>query len=299
MLRNLLYFIACRFANFLAWGIGFVSVNHVKIDSAQSGSIIKGRSIWNWFPVAIGNLFFRLRQPSIQVLPLKEWIHWEIVVAGVLGRSVEPMVWGVRTKILPGETLAELLKQDRHSEQQKRDWVVLAGQALAELHQQSVELESFGSVALSHADASVCNVMIEPVQADSIRERMVENQRANWFDFDLRHDLHVSAIDRQADDLRALIFTALVCCRWNEIGYLLNGLKLVYPNCQVWHVLRNVVANPKHKLDTFHLAQLRRANGSTRYWCQTVALVDLIQVEATCVAELRPEVCSEPKNDDV
>jgi hypothetical protein len=272
MLRNLLHFIAGRFANFLAWGIGFVSVNHIHIDSERSHSIIKTRSIWNWIPLTIGNFVFRFRVPAIRVLPTWEWIEWESAVNSAMRQKSERIKSGVRTEKLPGEPLGKLLKQTRYSEQQKRGWVELACRALVSLHEIRV-----GSSLLSHADASVSNVMIVRADGQSSEVGQVRaGQSATWFDFDLRHDLTAASIDRQADDLRALIFTALVCCQWNDVQSLIDGLKLAYANSEVWAALKQVLANRKLDCDVFHLAQLRRANRSRAHWAQLESIVDLV-----------------------
>jgi hypothetical protein len=274
MLRNLFHFIAGRFANFLAWGIGFVSVNHIHIDSERSHSIIKMRSMWNRIPVTIGSFVFRFRDPAIRVLPTREWIEWESAIQSAMGQKSERIKSGIRSEKLPGEPLAKLLKQTEYSEQQKRDWVVLACRELANLHQ--IRLDP-GNVHLSHADASVSNVMIVRADGQSSEVGQVRaGKSATWFDFDLRHDLTAASIDRQADDLRALIFTALVCCRWNDVQSLIDGLKLAYANSEVWAALKQVLANRKLDCDVFHLAQLRRANRTRANWAKLVSIVDLV-----------------------
>lgn len=274
MLRNLLHFLNSRFSNFLAWGIGFVSVNHVHIDLGQSNSIIKTRSIWNWIPVTIGNIVFRFRDPAIRVLPTSEWIEWELAIHSRMGQKCERIRSGIRNAKLPGEPLDKLLKQTQYSEQQKRGWVELACRELASLHR--IRLEP-GNVIMSHADASVSNVMIVQADGRSSEETQASARpSATWFDFDLSHDLSVAMIERQADDLRALIFTALVCCRWNEVKSLIDGLKIAYASPEVWAALKQIVTGGKLDRDVFHLAQLRRANPLRAHWAQLELVADLI-----------------------
>lgn len=282
MLSNPLHFLAHRFACFLAWGIRFVSVNKVRTDASQVNLIIKSRSTWNWIPVTMGNLVFRFRVPAIRVLPTAEWIEWESAIQIRLGNHFQRVGSGVRTEKLRGETLAELLQQNQYSERQKLAWVELACRELARLHQIRLELDD---VLLSHADASVANVMIERTncsafEKDHDRQKQgAANSSAIWFDFDLRHDSGVSVFARRADDLRALIFTALVCCRWERMDVLLEELKQAYSNREVWAELSRKVSSGQLPFDVFHLAQLRRANKSTAHWEQIERMIDLLKSE--------------------
>ena len=86
----------------------------------------------------------------------------------------------------------------------------------------------------------------------------VETQTAEWFDFDLRHDFRVAAVQRQADDLRSLLFSAGYFLPEAALGKLVDLVKRAYPCEDVWAALQRQLLSGWFWLDLFHLSQTRR-----------------------------------------
>jgi tRNA A-37 threonylcarbamoyl transferase component Bud32 len=148
--------------------------------------------------IAAGNGLMRIQGGLSECLRCREWIEWEISIAHLLDRDVRPLHhgMGITLPIIPGVSLAELLKSAA-SLDQKQHGIQLAGRALRDFHQQTVTACGIVDWRLSHGDATCENVII-----------WGNDNRAAWIDFDMRHRIHVATLDRQADDLRALIWSS-------------------------------------------------------------------------------------------
>jgi hypothetical protein len=307
MYRSTLAFFCFLLGHLLRW----VRINRVPKpfpDRSQPESdwIVKTRKWYAEFPRWIGNLFFRFRHPSISVLPTAEWINWEqrlengIVASG----SAADPGHTLRLARLKGTTLARLLQLEHledwpdpvagsakniHSgpktlEDLKLNSVRWAAKGLYQFHQRALEgpvpnrswdsrslpnpqadLKQTPTVLLSHADATVTNVMVD-----------WQEQRAVWFDFDLRHDLTTAAELRQADDLRAFLYSAAISSPWRDLEEVLQVVQEEYPKPAVWRALRNQVADDQLQLDWFHWSQLVRCQG--RYWKNAPLLTQILLV---------------------
>jgi len=148
--------------------------------------------------IAAGNGLMRIQGGLSECLRCREWIEWEISIAHLLDRDVRPLHHrtGITLPMIPGISLAELLKSDVCMDH-KRQGMQCAGQALRAFHQQTVTIGGVIDWRVSHGDATCENVIIQG-----------SDNRAAWIDFDMRHRLSVAAIDRHADDLRALIWSS-------------------------------------------------------------------------------------------
>jgi hypothetical protein len=161
----------------------------------------KRRMRWAGGLLRLGNAYLRIQRMPVRILPLGEWLQWERQVADVLGREarISPDGTGLETPFLTGETLAEILGGP-WPPPDKLLALQLAARALRLLHLKSVRRSESESWVLSHGDATCHNVVVNLSAAS-----------ADWIDFDLRHAWECPAIERQADDLRALAFSSAAC----------------------------------------------------------------------------------------
>ena len=216
----------------------------------------KSRAWWSCFPVKFGNLCFRFRTPRLQVLPKRQWIEWECLLNP--SSRIEKDLWGnqLLLKMLPGQPLESIfaakLKSSASNIEAALDLIGIAAGSLKEFHQRTVNVDG-QDVLLSHGDASVANVMIDQTLGSGI-----------WFDFDLQHDLAESALTRQADDLRALLFTSAAWSNIDDIPRVVAFLREAWltdateHQRQVWAELKRLIGDGSLRWDLFHQAQCRR-----------------------------------------
>ena len=119
----------------------------------------------------------------------------------------------------------------------------MALRSLTQFHQHIITLEPDDTVLLSHGDATVRNVMFDAT-----------TNSVTWFDFDLRHDLTVSATARHADDLRAFLFSAAHYFSMEDLPDLVRVARENYSDSKVWVELSKQVSSPWFRFDLFHLA---------------------------------------------
>ena len=249
-----------RLLDLIAWCIAHVRINRVLFETTDGREYVrKQRSTFGWILILIGNIVFRFRPVPLQVLSLRTWLDWEkrvqtsygIALPKRLGRGLlMPKAHGC----LLSDALSKLTDEAAHVE-------LLSG-TLAELyrlHQFEIEMgteDDPQSVSLSHGDASINNVIYD-----------ASTNSACWFDFDLRHDLRLSADFRHADDLRAFLFTAvpsLTCesCSEDAIRRLLESLRNAYPCEATWESLNEILNSRWFAVDVFHRAQMFRSKAS-------------------------------------
>jgi hypothetical protein len=256
----------------LAWGNQFLKINRVSFSPSQKDYLIKKRIPGSEILIAIANLLFRFHNPQVQILRNSEWFQWERRVGEILGRPpIQRLKRGLLVPKLAGQTLNQVLQQPEISEQEKYHWLGLATRSLLDLHQKSFPI-GHASVFLSHADATVCNVMVNR-----------EKNEVQWFDFDLRHDVKAAALERHADDLRALILSATICCQWNDLNELLAVARQNYAHPEVWKVLKGRFSVSHFSYDLFHLAQLRRVKYSAADGAQMDELVSKLLCSDGCL----------------
>ena len=257
--------------NFCVAVIQRVCINHVSfVEMEKTERVLKHRVWWSRALIVIGNWVFYFRRPSIRVLPTREWLDWEQAIK-LSNRSNKPLVTCQRqdrnlreliTEKICGETLADLLRCNETDETRKLRLIGFATQSLLRLHQRRVASDSTtnskqnpaterSEILLSHADATAQNVMID-----------LETEIAEWFDFDLQHDLREPAAIRHGDDLRALLFSIIYCCRWNDLQKVVNNVHRNYPTTEVWQALKEQISSRRFRRDIFHQAQIRRSRES-------------------------------------
>jgi hypothetical protein len=234
-------------AKMIALFMAGVRVNWIQtLEREEQAWIYKRRSIWSGPIVLAGNLVLAIRKPRMKVLGLKAWIEWERLVQSQLrGVTIEPAKNGIGYPRISGTPLSRLLAGSE-TVTEKRNYIAIATRSLAKLHSQAMPLDD-NQVQLSHADAACYNVLVDE-----------ERQNAEWFDFDIRHDLRDPASLRFADDLRALIFTSAVFFDAPSLPLMVAIVRDEYSDTNVWLQLQILVSDRRLDFDLFHQAQVRR-----------------------------------------
>ncbi len=250
------------FSSWLSFGIQFVKINRITFEQRNGKDFVcKSRTPLSAALISTGNFVFRNRRVPIRVLYRSEWIDWEKSVDQALGNDsicdLETSSKRLLLSRIPGQPLATCMNQTT-DDATKLQMVAAATAALWNLHQHSLD-----GWPLSHADASVQNVMFDR-----------ETGNAQWFDFDLRHPESTKAIARHADDLRALIFTAVIFFTEKSVAQLADIFIQNYPTPEVWSEW--IDQSPTwFSSDVFHRAQIHRANRSNKSGSKICSRIEL------------------------
>jgi hypothetical protein len=150
------------------------------------------------YVLPLGNAYLACQGATARVLPLGDWMSWELAVAQVLGRATNVAADGAGLVIpsATGKSLGTILREDGLLVD-KLSALKSAASALRELHTKSMHRTDAPRWPLSHGDATCDNTIVNAT-AD----------RAEWIDFDMRHEWSLGPDERHADDLRALVFSA-------------------------------------------------------------------------------------------
>jgi tRNA A-37 threonylcarbamoyl transferase component Bud32 len=194
--------------------------------------------------IAAGNQYLRIQGALSECLRCHEWIDREVAIGQILGRDVQPLPKrrGVALPFIEGETLASLLKSSV-SWEQKRQGLFLAGQVLADLHHRKLTACGIEKWPLSHGDATSNNVIVDRREG-----------RANWIDFDMRHQTELPALARQADDLRALIWSSAALVEKSAYEETIASVCDGYADMEVIDEMRNLTRRTRLP-SVFQLAQ--------------------------------------------
>jgi hypothetical protein len=145
----------------------------------------------------------------------------------------------LRLPLLPGETLAALLGRTRAWTGGAAEAMRAAWRALRVLH--GLDEEAHGSRrSFSHADATVANVLVDATGA------------ARFIDFESVHAERLGAVERRADDLRALVVSAAAALGGGS-GELIAFARAAAAEAGLSAALRAVMRSTAH--DPIHLAQ--------------------------------------------
>ena len=226
--------------------IRFVNINRVTFETVEGTEYVrKSRSRFSWVLITIGNLVFRLRLVPVQVLYTRTWLQWETSLAQAIRNETLTPAETLVVRKLPGESLASVL---RHGDDEvKWNAMIAATRALVRLHSAVVDSNGMDKIRASHGDASTLNALYD-----------AESGIAAWFDFDLRHALHIPADRRHADDLRSLLFTAGAFFPIDQVDRLVDCVRQEYANPVVWNELKKQITSLWFIVDLFHLSQVRR-----------------------------------------
>jgi glycosyltransferase involved in cell wall biosynthesis len=208
--------------------------------------IAKRRRWFSRWIIAPGNLYLRWLDSKVRVLPDRLWQRWECAVNRRL-YGIECRVDSRRWLLLPrwpGTVLAEFGADIRLARDDRLRALATASHAMRGLHQIDMALYDGTAGRFSHGDATLKNVMYDPVSA-----------RARWFDFDTVHDPSEPPLARQADDIRALLYSALESFFDVPVSVLLETIEAAYDDRAVWDHLRVLHARKALHTSTYHLAQ--------------------------------------------
>ncbi|WP_165073714.1 BUD32 family EKC/KEOPS complex subunit [Paludisphaera rhizosphaerae] len=96
---------------------------------------------------------------------------------------------------------------------------------------------------LCHGDATLRNVVHDP-----------ESSSARWIDFDTVHE-PAEITERQADDVRAVLYSALGVLWDAPVGTILDTVQAGYRNPGIWQHLRDRLRDGPIHAGPFHMAQ--------------------------------------------
>jgi hypothetical protein len=211
-----------------------------------------------WFgPLLIGpgNLYLRLLQSRVRILPGAEWQSRERALHRVLhGIELEtgPRGWLILPR-WPGMVLADYAQSRIDPAPARLRGLGAASRALRDLHR--VELARADGVCerLSHGDATLRNVLFDP-----------ETGEARWFDFDTAHDPGLAPAWRHGDDLRALMYSSVESFADVPVTMLLRTVRDAYADPGPWEQLRDRLARGALHRSPLHFAQACPPDGRRR-----------------------------------
>ena len=222
------------------------------VDQGDVAVVIKSRRSGSRVAIYSGNLYLKLQKCEVEILRTDEWIRWEKAVQSAMNRTTcvqkaESIADNSHTftrRYVSGSSLRDVLNEGLYSEEVKFSAIGWAVDSLCQLHLRSADWGSGVNQSVSHGDATVNNVIVN-----------VDLQEANWIDFDMRHLPNVSELDRHADDLRALIFSAATCLPVSRLQRLAEtAIASLNDRCLLTR-FRDRLANEWSQLNTFQLAQ--------------------------------------------
>jgi hypothetical protein len=186
--------------------IDAVRVNVVS-QTTISGQIgwLKRRKMGMDQVIQLGNIFLRISHSRIWMLPnCATWVQWEMDCFTLLyGDRVQPQRSGDRgfwVNAMPGRSLLQWLEQGPLTPAMMR----AAGQIFRQAHACH---SPFFRAGWSHGDSHLANVMYDAT-----------TEQATLIDFETQHWQHLSAVERQADDLLIVVLDILGRCEnWAEL----------------------------------------------------------------------------------
>jgi glycosyltransferase involved in cell wall biosynthesis len=215
-------------------------------DASSLPKIAKRR---RWFgPLLIGpvNLYLRLLEANLRVLPWAEWHTRERTLHRVL-HAIE-LESSTRSWLTlprwPGVVLADYARSPIDPASARLRGLAAATCALRDLH--LVELRGADGVTerLSHGDATLRNVLFDPLTG-----------AAHWFDFDTAHDPGLVASWRHGDDLRAMLYSAVESFVDVPVAHVLRTIWRSYADPDPWEQLRDRLARGALHQSPLHFAQ--------------------------------------------
>jgi glycosyltransferase involved in cell wall biosynthesis/SAM-dependent methyltransferase len=207
---------------------------------------------WEW---QAGGGLVMVRKMTVRVLPAWEWqarerelhrvLHGIELESGPRGRLILPR-W-------PGVVLADHARDRIGHATQRLRGLYAASRALRALH--GVELVVAGGTRerLSHGDATLRNVLFDP-----------ETGEARWFDFDTAHDPGRGPAWRHGDDLRALIYSAVESFADLPVASLLRTIRDAYSETGPWEQVRDRLTRGDLHRSPLHYAQASPPIGRRR-----------------------------------
>ena len=225
-----------------------VRLNRIERRRAPDGApLIAKRRRWyaRWL-IGPGNLYLRWLGAGVVVLNDRQWQARERAVLHQLhGIEFGPdsQGWLILPE-WPGVTVARYLADQRHSPADRLLALAASSRALHALHRVEIACPGDELPGVSHGDATLRNVHYDP-----------ESRQAYWFDFDTSHLPSVPPIARHADDLRALLYSALEAGNDLPVADLYHAIRRAYTDARPWNQLHaHLRSRPLHHTP-FHFAQ--------------------------------------------
>ncbi|AMV36345.1 hypothetical protein [Planctomyces sp. SH-PL62] len=210
--------------------------------------IAKRRRWYSPWLIAPGNLYLRWLEAGVLVLPDHPWRDWERAVHRRLYGiecEIDPQGW-LLLPLWPGVALDEHANDLTIPLRERLHAIATAVRALKQLHEIETRLLDGEIGRLSHGDATLRNVVYDR-----------DSSRARWFDFDTVHEPSSPPIARRADDLRAVLHSALEAVRDATVSDLFETVRAAYDERAVWDHVRGLLARGSLHASPFHLAQAR------------------------------------------
>ena len=178
---------------------------------------------------------FALFDTGLRVLAYRGWIDRERRMYELLRRApIRVDDDAIILPMLPGRTLASLLGDPASSEADCLRAAELAVAALMELHR----------AGCTHGDAIAENVLVDLAAGT-----------AHWVDFEIAHDARCPFVWRRADDLRALLATALLPTPDDRLDAMLVRIVDSCPDAAVKRQLAEQFRSILRRPLPFHLGQ--------------------------------------------
>ena len=228
-------------------------LHHIRYLHQDVGAVVmKSRRAGSRVAIFWGNLYLQLQKCDVEILRTDEWIRWEKAVQiankqADFGQTTEISAGNSHSFIrrhVPGSSLRDVLKEDRYSNELKFSAIRWAVDSLCQLHHRPADWGSGIIQSVSHGDATVNNVIVN-----------FDSRAAHWIDFDMRHLPQVSELDRRADDLRALLFSAAVELPISRFPRLAETAIASLHDRRLLNRFRERLTNEWGQLNTFQLAQ--------------------------------------------
>jgi hypothetical protein len=235
-------------SGWLGWNLSRVRLNVIepRLASGHPPLIAKRRRWFTPWLIRPGNFYLRWLDSKVTVLPDRHWHHWERAVHRRLYEfecRVDSRGW-LLIPFWPGIVLAEIGADSRLSHHDRLRALATASHALLELHRIDMPLYDGTRGRFSHGDATLRNVIYD-----------LASDRAYWFDFDTVHDPSEAPIGRHADDLRAVLYSALETFADLPVSDIFETVTSAYDDRAIWDHLRVRLTRRLLHNSPFHHAQ--------------------------------------------
>jgi hypothetical protein len=202
-----------------------------RVKTCQTGRVLQDGQVFYWrrrawwigWLVPLMNRALRGTRPKVLLLETGSWQRREVQGHRRLNGVDVPMrAHGVLVPAFPGQSLDGWLSSPSLSREDKLRALGLALAALRTAHQQMVPTPLGVDHPFTHGDATCGNVVVA-----------LEEARAAWIDFETMHEETGSLILKQADDLRALIMSALELLEPGAFPAVWRLVREAYPDPEV------------------------------------------------------------------
>lgn len=211
--------------------------------------------------IRLSNRYLGWSSTGLSILPTCQWLDWECRLHAELSGLIAQR-GGRRILVLPqieGEELAVILSSPDKSLQYKSRSLRLAAAALVHAHHHSVLYPDGVSRPFSHGDATARNVICN-----------FAGSHATWIDFETVHDPRRTVAWRQADDLRALIWSAAEITGPDAYSAVCNAVLSPVSDAAILSELECMTANVCPAV--YHFAQGSLSFAHYRRLCDILAL---------------------------